>query len=587
MMKRIICLLMMVGMFWVLVGCSGDVADEVVEETTAVSPPTATTPPEPEPTELATAVATPTPNPLYVGTNDYPWWNDTVFYQIYVRSFKDSDGDGIGDINGIIEMLDYLNDGDPTTTNDLGITGIWLMPIMEAPKVHPHGYHVEDYYQVETDYGTNEDFQRLVAEAHERGIRVIIDLVLNHSAQEHEWFQASQDPDSEFRDWYVWADENPGYRGPNGQQVWHRNGDSFYYGIFNGLIPDFNLENPAVTAELYNIIRFWMEEMQIDGFRLDAIKHLIENGEFQENSTASHEWLQDFHNYYTSINPDAVSVGEAWTATREILKYTGNEVDIAFEFDLATAILSASRNRAARPIATKMEDVVDDYPAGQYATFLANHDQNRTLSQLDGNEVKAQLAATILLTSPGVPFIYYGDEIGLQGMRDTSAAISESPMRRPMTWASDSIGVGFTDGVPWRAPADDYDVRSVALQTDDPDSLLNHYRALIQLRNKYDALRVGEWALVKTNSAKVYAFLRYVDDEIILVLINLHNEPVSSDEYSLELDEGPLSGGQSATLIFGDGAATSPDVNDSGGFSAYTPFELIPGQTDYIIQLTP
>lgn len=572
------------GLFLLLAGCGGDAPGGTAVSTTTA--PAAETP-APPPTEEATAVPTPTPNPLYTGTNDLPWWNDALFYQIYVRSFKDSDGDGIGDLNGVIEMLDYLNDGDPATTTDLGVTGIWLMPIMEAPRQHPHGYHVVDYYAVEEDYGANEDFLRLVEEAHRRGIRVIIDLVLNHTAQEHPWFQESIDPNSDRRDWYVWADENPGYRGPDGQQVWHRGSSGFYYGVFNGLIPDLNLENPDVTAALYDISRYWLEEMNADGFRLDAIKHFIEAGELQENTRASHEWLQAYHDYVKSVNPNALLVGEAWTAFREIVKYTGDEVDIAFEFDLAAGLLNAARNRANRPVVTQMERVVRDYPPGQYAVFLANHDQNRTISQVDDSDVKARVAATLLLTAPGVPFIYYGDEIGMGGVRDFSAAISEAPMRRPMQWASDSIGVGFTDGVPWRAPADDYQTRSVALQDDDPDSLLNHYRTLGNLRQANEALRAGDWTLVDTNSGRLYAFLRHTENQVVLVLVNLHNDPVAAGEYSLSLAEGPLPPEATAVLLHGSGNPAPPTVNDAGGFDAYVPLQTIPGQTEIIIQLSP
>lgn len=575
-----------------LVGCGGEtpVGEETATETAVSTPtdapiltPTAVATATPAPT--ATPLPTPTPDPLYTGSGDLPWWNDTVFYQIYVRSFKDSDGDGSGDLNGIIEMLDYLNDGDPATSSDLGVTGIWLMPITEAPAQHPHGYHVVDYYQVETDYGTNDDFRRLVDEAHRRGIRVIVDLVINHTAKEHPWFQEAMDPASDRRDWYVWADEDPGYRGPDGQQVWHRSGDNYYYGVFNGLIPDLNLENPDVTAAIYDVTRFWLEEMNADGFRLDAIKHFIEAGELQENSTASHEWLQAYHDYVKSIGENAFLVGEAWTAPFEIVKYTGDEVDIAFEFDLATGLLNAARSRANSPAFSQLERVVDDYPPGQYAPFLANHDQDRAITQLDGSEVKARLAATLLLTSPGVPFIYYGEEIGMGGRRDPTAAITEAPMRRPMQWAGDSIGVGFTDGVPWRAPADDYETRSVAQQDGDPDSLLNHYRALIHLRHAHDALRVGAWTPLTTNAIKVYAALRHTENEIILVLINLHNEPVTADEYSLELAEGPLSDDVKTTVLYGDGSPTAPTVNAAGGFDAYTPLETIPGQSQIIMSV--
>ncbi|MCD6290318.1 MAG: alpha-amylase, partial [Anaerolineae bacterium] len=193
--------------------------------------PPITPPTIPAPTPTPTAGPTPTAAPTALPESPLRWWNDTVFYEVFVRSFYDSDGDGVGDLNGLIEKLDYLNDGDPSTTDDLGITGIWLMPIMESPSYH--GYDVVDYYHVDRDYGTNEDFCRLMAEAHRRGIRVIIDMELNHTSSQHPWFQSARsDPHSPYRDFYIWSDEDPGYKGPWGQRVWHRTATGYYYGIF-------------------------------------------------------------------------------------------------------------------------------------------------------------------------------------------------------------------------------------------------------------------------------------------------------------------------------------------------------------------
>jgi alpha-amylase len=206
MLKRYLFLFILPLLLW-LVSCTGPA--EAVP--TNVPAPTIEPPPQP----------TPTLSPLPQASHGYPWWNHTVFYEIFVRSFYDSSGDGIGDLPGLIEKLDYLNDGDPTTTDDLGITGIWLMPINVSPSYH--GYDVVDYYEVNPEYGTNEDFKRLIEEAHKRGIRIIVDLVVNHTSTQHPWFiDARSGPDAEFRDWFVWADEDPGWRGPEGQPVWHR-----------------------------------------------------------------------------------------------------------------------------------------------------------------------------------------------------------------------------------------------------------------------------------------------------------------------------------------------------------------------------
>jgi glycosidase len=533
-------------------------------EATAV--PNATTEPLPTNTPSPTA----TPDPFEVGTNGLPWWNDIVFYEIFVRSFYDSDGDGIGDLNGIIEKLDYLNDGDPTTSDDLGVTGIWLMPITVSPSYH--GYDVTDYFNVNPDYGTNEDFLRLMDEAHARGIHVIVDLVMNHTSTQHPWFIESQNPDSEKRDWYIWAEENPGFRGPDGQIVWHSDPSGYYYGVFWGGMPDLNFENPNVTFAMYDTARFWLEEMNVDGFRLDAIKHMIEEGSGQENTRSTHDWLQEFYNFYKAVEPEAFTVGEAWTSTQQVIDYTGDEVDVAFQFDLALDILNGSDAGIASIFTKTQQEVYDAFPPNQYATFITNHDQNRVMSQLDGDEAKARLAASILLTGTGIPFVYYGEEIGMTGTKP------DEDIRRPMQWASDSTKVGFTTGIPWRAPATDYIERSVALQTDDPTSLLNHYRTLIQLRNNHDALRVGDWTLVEANSNRLYTFLRRTENETILVLINMNRNPVLAGDYSLELG---LDGTFTAVSLFGLQTTTNPTA------TGYVPFDEIPPQSTHIIQLVP
>lgn len=540
----------------------------------------------PDPTPTATAVVpptptadpTPTPSPLVQGTDDFPWWNDTVFYEIFVRSFYDTDGDGIGDINGVIEKLDYLNDGDPSTTDDLGVTGIWLMPVMESPSYH--GYDVVDYYQIDTEYGSNEDFKRLIEEAHKRGIRVIVDLVMNHTSTQHPWFEQSRDPDSEYRDWYVWQEANPGYGGPWGQQVWHSTADGYYYGVFWDGMPDLNFENPDVTDAILDAAEFWLDEMDADGFRLDAIKHLVEDGRIQENSSQTHDWLQEFYTFYKGVEPDAFAVGEAWSSTREVLQYTGDEVDIAFQFDLAEDILASSNNGRSSQIARTMSSIVDDFPPGQYATFITNHDQNRVMSHLGRNEDKARVAASILLTSPGVPFIYYGEEIGMTGIKP------DENLRRPMQWDHETFRTGFTTGTPWRSPANDYEERSVALQIDDPDSLLNHYRQLIHLRNAHDALRIGDWLAVESEQAQIYAFLRTTDSQQLLVLINLSGDEIS--DYSLALADGPLTAAGSAELLLGQPTAVAtPSISANGGFSDYVPVPTLPAHSTFIIDLTP
>ena len=346
-------------------------------------------------------------------------------------------------------------------------------------------------------------------------------------------------------------------------------------------MPDLNYENPAVTAAMQEIIQFWLEDMGVDGFRLDAIKHMVEDGQIQENSNSTHDWLEGFYTFYKEINPNAFTVGEAWTSTQQVVDYTGDEVDIAFQFDLALDILNSAEVGLAPIISKTAQEVINSFPANQYATFITNHDQNRVMSQLGEDEAKARLAASLLLTAPGVPFIYYGEEIGQIGTKP------DEDIRLPMQWASNSPKVGFTEGTPWRPAAADFPVRSVQRQNDDPDSLLTHYRSLIQLRNEHEALRVGDWTLVEANSGRLYTFLRQTENETILVIINLNRNPVTAANYSLELEAGVLDGSVTAVSLFGNSVTTAPTINSDGSFSGYTPFEEIPAQSTHIIQLRP
>ncbi len=537
-----------------------------------------TQPPAPTNTPAPTATDVPTPTPTIIPA-EQGWWNDAIFYEIFVRSFYDSNGDGKGDFNGLVEKLDYLNDGDPTTTNDLGINALWLMPITESPSYH--GYDVVDYYAADREYGTKEDFQRLVEEAHKRGIRIIIDLVLNHTSTQHPWFKASRSGEAPYTDYYVWRDEDPGFKGPWGQKVWIKaSNNRYYYAVFWDQMPDLNLENPAVTQEIYDITRFWLEEMNVDGFRLDAIRHFIEDGPAQENTPATHTWLQEYFKFYKSVDPHAFTVGEAWTLTPLVIDYVGDEVDIAFEFDLAEAFLDTARGPLAVPLYNQMQIVLDSYPKGQYGVFLTNHDQNRVMSQLDTLE-RAKLAATLMLTSPGVPFIYYGEEIGMTGIKP------DENLRRPMQWDAGSAKVGFTTGLPWYAPATDFITSNVARQSRDNESLLSHYRSLIALRNAHPAMRTGDTMLLDAGSARLFAMLRYNEDEAFLVLVNVHPQEVRMDNYNITMTSGPFTGPLQAELVFGslEGLKT-PEINANGGFASYTPFEVIPPQTGVVIQLS-
>lgn len=509
------------------------------------------------------------------GTDGYGWWSHTVFYEIFVRSFYDSNADGIGDLNGLIEKLDYLNDGDPKTTTDLGVTGIWLMPIQPSPSYH--GYDVTDYYNVDPEYGTTEDFKRLMNEAHQRGIRVIIDLVLNHTSSNHPWFVEARDPNSARRNWYVWSETDPGTLGPLGTRAWYPTANGYYYAMFWDKMPDLNYANPEVTAEMDRVAKFWLEEMHVDGFRLDAARYLVEEGDKLADSPANHSWWKNFRLVYKEINPQAITVGEVWTSNVSVEDYLkGDELDLAFNFDLASQIIGKVNGGYASQLQNDIKSTLRIFKPGTYATFLTNHDQNRVMNEVAGKVERARLAATVLLTIPGTPFLYYGEEIGMTGAKP------DEKIRTPMQWSAEK-SAGFSTTFPWESINSDYTEKNVALQTADPNSLFSTYRTLIQLRNAHIALRIGEYVPLETGNNAVLAFLRVHADEVVLVVINLGNKPVSG--LSLSLAQGPLSGKYTGYILLGTGEPGVLEANAQGGFAAYQSASELPASSSLIIQL--
>lgn len=503
-----------------------------------------------------------------------------MFYEVFVRSFADADGDGIGDLPGLTARLDELNDGDPATSTDLGVTALWLMPVAESPSYH--GYDVTDYLTIEPDYGTIADFQALVAAAEARGIRIIVDLVMNHTSVEHPWFQDARTPGSAHDDWYRWADEHPGFGGPSGRPVWHADGDRWYYGYFWEGMPDLDLANPAVTEELDRIATFWLDEMGAAGFRLDAARHLIEDGATLENTPATFTWLQGFRERTKATDPHALVLGEVWDATSVASRYVGEgALDLTFEFGLASQFLSAVRFGDPASLAIVQQEVSDAYPAGGYAAFLTNHDQDRTFDVLQRDVPSAKQAATLLLTNPGVPFIYYGEEIGLRGRKP------DEKIRTPMPWTGEAPGYGFTSGVPWEPMAEDVATTNVAAQAGDPASLLSHYRSLIALRAQHPALGVGGSLVpMEASVPGVYAVLRHdqTSGESVVVVSNLTGDPVA--DVRLSLAEGPLCGTPVAAVLLGDVVPPQPpEITLAGGLDAWLIGDLGPHQ-DALVGMT-
>jgi glycosidase len=483
----------------------------------------------PRPTSPSPAVA----NPRW----QHDWVRDAVFYEVFVRSFADSDGDGVGDLRGLTDRLDDLNDGDPAGGSDLGVDALWLMPVFESPSYH--GYDVVDYERIDREYGSEEDFDLLLAEAHRRGMRVIVDLVVNHTGREHPWFvEASSSPSSPRRDWYVWRPDDPGWTQPWGgtRPTWHPHGGAFYYGVFWAGMPDLNYASPAVRAEMKRLAELWLRR-GVDGFRLDATRHLFADGpgELQNDRPGTHAFLRELAAHVRAVRPDALLVGENWTTTPAIATYYGDtgrlaggdELPMSFNFPLAEAIVAGARSGDASGIAAKLAEMAAVYPPGVLdAPFLTNHDQIRVATQLGGDPGRLRAAAAVLLTLPGAPFLYYGEEIGMEN----GPGRDDEQKRTPMPWDG-SPGRGFTAGTPWHPFAPGPPGADVAAQRAVAGSLLEHYRELIRLRRGSWALRRGDLELLSDGArpGPLLVFVRRSAEEAVLVVHNLAGGAATSD----------------------------------------------------------
>lgn len=438
-----------------------------------------------------------------------------VYYEIFVRAFYDSDGDGIGDFKGATTKLDYLE--------ELGIEGIWLMPINPSPSYH--GYDVLDYKAVNPDYGTMEDFKEFVSEAQKRGIKVIKDFVVNHSSKEHPWFQAALRGDEKYRDYYVWADENTNtkVRGEWGQQVWHGSGNNIYEGLFWDGMPDLNMDNRELRKEIYEVGKFWLEEIGVDGFRLDAAKHIYSSYNDPDYQEKNHQFWREFRTEMEAVKQDVILVGEVWDSASIVAPYLDGGIHAAFNFDLSESLIASVKGESDAGLVSKLvrtrdyfnkvsEDFLD-------AIFITNHDMDRVMSVVNGNLDHAKMAASILLTLPGNPFIYYGEEIGMQGKKP------DEDIRLPMRWYEDPKGEGQTT---WRLDryhrGDNGIGINVEAQWEDENSLLNHYKQLIYARRTSEALIAGEISRTKINEKGIMAFERVAANDEKLVLHNLSNE---------------------------------------------------------------
>jgi alpha-amylase len=445
-------------------------------------------------------------------------WPHGVYYEIFVQSFYDADGDGIGDFNGLTMKLDYLQ--------ELGINGVWLMPIMESPTYHK--YDVTNYKSIHPDYGTEKDFKNFVNEAHKRNIKVIVDLILNHTGSDHPWFQnAKQGKEAEYRDYYVWAMKDSIREQIAKKEIsldsdnitqWHAvDGDTLqehYYGFFWGGMPDLNFDNPKVKEEFIDIGKYWLEYMNVDGFRLDAAKHIFPDERDEDN----HVFWVWFRTEMEKIKPDVYLVGEVWSGADQVAPYLKG-LPALFNFDLGYAITrTVNEGKNADDLIGKYKAIIDYYQSitSDYidATFLKNHDQNRILSELGGDQNKARIAAAILLTLPGTPYIYYGEELGMLGMKP------DEYIREPFIWDEN----GADKGQPtWIEPrySNSKTVVPLIKQIDDENSLVHFYKRLIALRNTSRALTYGSIEIVDIPTQEVISFIRKDGNEDLLVLHNI------------------------------------------------------------------
>lgn len=450
-------------------------------------------------------------------------FNRAIGYEIFVRSFRDSDGDGIGDFQGLVEKLDYLNDGDPDTDEDLEVDLVWLMPVTPSPSYH--GYDVTDYLGVRPEYGTMEQFSKLLDEAHARGIRVITDLVLNHTSSAHPWFLESAKEGAVRRDWFVWSPEKLDWPRPWGDKgpTWHQKGKEWYYGLFSPSMPDLNYRSNAVREEMKGVAEFWLDDVGIDGFRLDAVRYIVETGpnEGVQDTAETLQWWREFCMFVRARHPDALLVGEVWASNSIASAYhlEGEGMQLTFDFDLMESMVAGVLSEDATDIERTLCSFASQFPVGAGdATFLSNHDLPRLATRLMEDPALIRLAAMMLFVLPGTPFIYYGQEIGM-----INGPTSDDKQKRlPMRWNPSPAG-GFTTGKPWAVGPMRPGI-SVAEQTKDPDSLLSLYRKLIRLRRNNSALSLGGFFLTKAGSATVsnlWAFLRPHQHQTAAVVVNL------------------------------------------------------------------
>lgn len=512
------------------------------------------------------------------------WYKDAIFYELYVRAFYDSNGDGHGDLPGLTQKLDYLK--------ELGVNCLWLLPIYPSP-LKDDGYDIADFYKVNARYGTLGDFKALIEAAHARGMRVITDLVLNHTSDQHPWFQSARsDRNSPYREYYVWGDTDQKYQEARiifldtekSNWTWDEVAGQYYWHRFYSSQPDLNYDNPAVRAEMYKVASFWLD-LGVDGFRADAVPYLFERqGTNCENLLETHSYLKELRCLIDEHYPGRILMCEANQWPEDVRAYfgDGDEFHMGFHFPLMPRIYMALRSEEVSPLVRILRRTPPIPENCQWCTFLRNHDEltlemvteqerqwmwqeyapeprmrlnlgirRRLAPLLDNDRSKIELAHSLLFTLPGSPIIYYGDEIG---MGDNIWLPDRNGVRTPMQWSL-GPGAGFSTANPelFYTPLIDHEIYgpervNVAVQRNDPGSLFNLIRGLIAVRKENSAIGWGNFSWVECDSTAVAAYLRSYQGEQVLVVNNLSS---TAQSVALSLPEGQLATTAPVDLLSG------------------------------------
>lgn len=506
-----------------------------------------------------------------------PWWKKSVVYQIYPKSFNDTTGNGVGDLQGIIEKLDYLK--------TLGVDVIWLTPIYKSPQ-KDNGYDISDYFQIHEEYGTMEDFDQLLEEAHKRDIKIIMDIVINHTSTDHSWFQeAKKSKDNPYRNFYIWKDPNEDGSAPTnweskfGGNAWEYDEETgqYYLHLFDVTQADLNWENEELRQKVYDMMHFWLKK-GVDGFRLDVINLISKNQDFPNDDIGDgrrfytdgpriHEFLHDMNQKVFS-QYDMMTVGEmSSTSIDHCIKYTNpsrEELSMTFNFHhLKVDYPNGDKWTVADFDFIALKSILSEWQTkmhaggGWNALFWCNHDQPRIVSRY-GNDKEyhtesAKMLATTIHMMQGTPYIYQGEEIGmtnpyfdrLEDYRDVESinmyhilkekgkteeeilsilqSKSRDNSRTPVQWSGEPHG-GFTNGTPWIHVASNYDSINVEKALKDEKSVFYHYKKLIELRKKYDVITDGDYELLLPEDRQIFAYVRNTEDEKLLVVNNFYGE---------------------------------------------------------------